>query len=30
MENRYISKFIGHCKYQKGLDNKNVLLKRKK
>jgi len=24
MENRYIGKFIGHCKYQKGLDNKTV------
>jgi integrase/recombinase XerD len=24
MENRYISKFIGYCKYQKGLDNKTV------
>jgi integrase/recombinase XerD len=24
MENHYISKFIGYCKYQKGLDNKTV------
>jgi integrase/recombinase XerD len=24
MENRYVSRFIGHCKYQKGLNSKTV------